>query len=218
MISEIESKLKQVRTKEEDVNEGQQIFHSIMLFVFGGVLGYVSKWLDLLELDSGIGWHRVLERLDLANVLSALAVWMLLSLAIAVCSSSPARAALNVFLFLAAMCLSYHVYTILHGGFNPLSYMMGWYILSALSTLLAAVCWYGKGVGTPSVVIDVLILAVMTCACFSVGHWYIGFHGALNAVFYAVSVILLHRNAKWTSISVLGGLVLALVFSPFFPQ
>lgn len=216
-MKDLQSKLLKIREPEEAPAHGVWFFNSVMIFVAGGVLGYISKWLDLLELDSTVGWHRIVEQWNLGVVFSEFPIWILLALAIAVLSASPARASLNVFFFLGAMCLSYHVYTILHAGFNPLSYMLGWYILAAGSTVLAAVCWYGRGVTIWSVILDVLILAVMTRFCFSVGHWYIGFNGAVNAGIYAVSVLLLHRNAKWTSVSVLGGILVAILLGPLIP-
>ena len=89
--------------------------------IAGILLGVFSKWLDSIALDNNIWWHRIIERLDLGNFFSEMAIWLLISLAIAVFSSSASMAALNVFAFFAGMCAAYHLYSILFAGFNPSS-------------------------------------------------------------------------------------------------
>ena len=89
--------------------------------IAGVLLGIFSKWLDSIALDNSIWWHRIIERIDLGNFFSEIAIWLLIALAIAVFSSSALMAALNVFAFFTGMCAAYHLYSILCAGFNPLS-------------------------------------------------------------------------------------------------
>ena len=77
--------------------------HTALILIAGIALGFFSKWLDGLALDSGIGWHRLIEAADLGNFFSDIAFWMLAALVIAVFSASALRAGLNVFVFFAGM-------------------------------------------------------------------------------------------------------------------
>ena len=191
--------------------------NTLLLALLGIVLGVFAKWLDQLALDDRVWWHLLIEKLDLVNVFSGLPVWLTMTLAIAVFSRTPGRAALNGFVFLLGMCLAYHAYTVLFAGFNPDRYMMIWYGLTAVSPLLAAVCWYGRGPTNASILIDTLILAVMAMTCFSVGWVYIGFNGAVNAALFAVAVVVLYQKPKQILISALGGAALAVAVFPLLP-
>lgn len=114
------------------------------------------------------------------------------------------------------MCLSYHIYTVIFSGFNPLSYMMIWYALTIVSPFLALVCWYGKGRTVPSAVIDVLIFTVMIRCCFSVGLWYFDFTSLINILIFAASALILYSTPKQTLISLAGAVILAFVISAVY--
>ena len=94
----ITDKLKEIRTPAPPAARRAVLF-TALAFLTGGALGIFSKWLDTLALDSSVWWHVVLERLDLHNFFSDLAIWLLAALLIAVYSSSALRAAWNVFAF-----------------------------------------------------------------------------------------------------------------------
>ena len=133
---------------------------AFIIIVAGILLGIFSKWLDTLALDGTIWWHRILEVTDLGNFFSDLAIWLLLALAIALYSPSEKEAAINVFLFFAGMCIAYHLFSILFGGFNPLSYMMRWYLITLISPLLALLCRYAKKEGIPSLILSACMICV----------------------------------------------------------
>ncbi len=185
--------------------------------LFGAALGFFSKWLDDLALDSTIRWHRLVERLDLGNFFSDLAVWLLLALVIAVFSRSALQAAVRVFLFFAGMCAAYHLYTVVFSGFNPRQYMMLWYAITLASPLLAAVCWYAKGKRAVSIVLDCAIFAVFVLSCFSVGWFYVSPRGGLYLLVFLGAAAVLYRSPKQTLISLPAGFVLALLLSPVWP-
>ena len=140
-------------------------FYAVGSLILGILLGIFSKWLDSLALDRTIWWHRMLERLDLGNFFSEMAVWLLLALVIAVFSSSAVTVALNVFAFFAGMCAAYHLYSILFAGFNPSSYMMIWYAITLVSPVLAVLCWYARGKGLLPILLDIGIMSVFTLSC-----------------------------------------------------
>ena len=203
--------LSKIRTPNKDMKLSVQIIHSILILLLGIILGVFSKWLDNMSINDTIWWQYILGIFDLRNVFSEFAIWLLLALAISVYSSTPLRACLNVFLFFAGMCGSYHLYTIVFAGFNPQSYMMIWYGFTLLSPALAFVCWYGKGETKVSVIIDILILAVMMSACFASGFWYFDITRIINVMIFVGSAVILYNAPKYTIISLLGAVVLSFV-------
>ncbi len=186
-------------------------------FAVGVLLGIISKWLDNLAFDDLIWWHGIIERLDLNNFFSAMAIWLLIALIIAVFSSSADRAALNVFLFFAGMCVAYHIYTIMFSGFDPSSYMMIWYGITLASPVLAVLCWYARGKGAVPVVLDLCIMSIFSLACFAMGMFYIDPLGILYVLVYLAALIVLYRDPKQTAISIIGGFLLAFLLNPLWP-
>lgn len=185
--------------------------------IAGILLGVFSKWLDSIALDNNIWWHRIIEKLDLGNFFSEMAIWLLISLAIAVFSSSALMAALNVFAFFAGMCAAYHLYSILFAGFNPSSYMVIWYAITLVSPVLAALCWYAKGKGTIPIFLDIGIMAVFTLSCFSLGFFYVDLRGILYLLVFIGATAILYRNPKQTAISISAGFLVALLLNPLWP-
>ena len=212
----IKEKLDQIR-KPEKMTAGKDRAVILLVFAAGIALGIISKFLDNLALDSTVWWHRVIEFLNLGIFFSEIAVWLLAALLIAVCSASAIRAAVNVFVFFAGMCLAYHIYTVFFSGFNPLSYMMIWYGITLLSPLLAMLCWYAKGAGKIAVLLDAGILSVFFLACFSIGFFYIDLKGVLYLLVFACAVFILYTNPKQILQSILIGFVLSFLLSPIWP-
>ena len=197
--------------------ENRMIWTAILIFFAGVALGIFSKWLDTLALDEAIWWHRLLEVLDLGNFFSDMAIWLLLALAIALFSNTRTEAAGNVFLFFAGMCIAYHLFSVLFGGFNPLSYMMRWYLNTLISPLLALLCRYAKEEGILSLFLSAGILGVFLLSCFAIGWIYVDFRGVLYGIVFLAAVCLMYKNPKQLLISLLGGLLLAFLFSPYWP-
>ena len=193
------------------------VISAVLIFAAGITLGIISKWLDNLALDSTIWWHRLFETLDLGNFFSDFAVWLLIALIIAVFSPSPMRAALNVFVFFAGMCVAYHAYTILFSGFDPSSYMMIWYGITLLSPILAVFCWYSKGAGAVPVIIDIAIIAVFSLSCFSIGLVYISLRSVLYLLVFVGAIVVLYRDPKQLLISLPVGFLLSFLISPIWP-
>ena len=204
--------LYKIRTPNRDIKLSLHITYSILILLFGIALGVFSKWLDNMGINDAIWWQHILGIIDLRNVFSEFAIWLLIALAISVYSSSPLRAGLNVFLFFAGMCISYHLYTIVFAGFNPQRYMMIWYGFTLLSPVLAFICWYSKGKTKVSLIIDTLILAVMMSECFAIGFWYFDITRIINVIIFVGSVVILYSEPKQTVVSLLGAVVLSYAF------
>ena len=208
--------LRKIR-KPKRTSPARAVVLGALSLLLGISLGFFAKWLDDLAFDSTLWWHRVIERLDLGNFFSELAVWLLLALAIAVFSRSAFQAAVRVLLFFAGMCAAYHLYTVLFSGFNPKQYMLLWYAITLASPLLAAVCWYAKGKRAVSIVLDCGIFAVFTLACFSVGWLYVSPRGGLYLLVFLGAAAVLFRSPKQLLISLPAGFILALLASPVWP-
>ena len=159
--------LEKVRTSNNNLITFNKIINSSMVFVFGIALGVFSKWLDTLALNDSIWWQHILGMLNLGNIFSLLGVWVLIAVCISVYSSSPLRSSINLFIFFLGMCISYHIYTIIFAGFNPMNYMLIWYAITLISPFMAFVCWYAKGNGIIAFIIKVSIITVMILCCFA---------------------------------------------------
>lgn len=207
--------LEQIRTPKNDLSTSKKIINTIIIFVLGIGLGVFSKWLDNTAIDDSIWWQHLLGILDLGNVFSLFGVWILIAVCISVFSRTPWRAVINVFLFFLGMNISYHLYTIVFAGFNPMNYMMIWYTITLISPFMAFVCWYAKGNGIISLTINIFIIAVMTLCSFGIGMWYFDFTSIINTVIFIITLIVLYDTPNKSTYSLIGGISLAYLIRLF---
>ena len=213
-VAGIKEKLYRIRSPKPTTVK-RTVIITVIVFLIGVGLGIFQKWIESVGLENGIWWHRIIETLDLGNFFSQFAIWLLLALIIAVFSASPLRAALKVFVFFAGMCIAYHLGSVLFAGFNPASYMMIWYGITLGSPFLAAICWYAKGPGVVSIILDILIIMVFTLACFGIGFVYVTYRGILFLLTFIAVPVVLFKSPKQTLISLPIGFLLAFPLSPF---
>lgn len=199
--------LDRIRKKDSDISLKRKMINTVLITVLGMTLGFLSKWLDSRTFDNAI-----LDLLDPGNFFSDMAVWLFIALSIAIYSSSPERAGINVFLFFLSMTVAYHLYTVLFSGFDPGKYMLIWYGLTAISPAFAYISWYAKSSSGFSIVIVSIIILVMLVSCFGIGMWYFDTKGILYTITFIASLLVLYKDIKMLSISFMIGLILSFMF------
>lgn len=203
--------LNKIRTPNPNVSTKNKIINTLLIFLMGIVLGVFAKFLDNLSINSDIWWQNIIGILDLRNVFSLFGIWIFIAITISVYSETSQRAGLNVFLFFIGMATSYHLYTICFSGFNPKNYMLIWYGITLLSPLLAYICWYAKGTGKISFLINILILTTMLLSSFSLGFWYFDLNSFIDLLLFIGTIIILYTNTKKTGYSLLFSIILAFI-------
>lgn len=193
----------------------KKILHSIVVLFFGIVLGTVSKFLDTTPSNE---LPFIIERLDVRNFLGRFAIWILIAVCISIYSNSSIRAAVNVFTFFLGMVTSYYLYSKFIAGFFPRSYAMIWFGLTAISPLLAFVCWYAKGKSKISLAISSLIIAVLFNMTFSYGWIYFDIYSSLELIVFICGLIILRRSTiKETIVTTAIGVVAAMILNMILP-
>ncbi len=204
-------KLNSIRSYDKKYNKKRALIITIVILLFGILVGIVAKCLDNLALDNNIWWHNIIAHFDIGNILSCMGIWLLIALIISIYSKTPFRAALNVFLFFIGMNVSYHIWTIVYSGFNPSRYMMIWYNLTILSPLLAYISWYSKGSHIVSIIISSFIIGVMMVFSFSTGYWYIYFKSIIDTLIFIFTLIVLFHDYKTSIKSLIVGILLSFI-------
>lgn len=143
-----------IRRPQKRIPLNRAVIYSMGIMACGLITGVGVKLMDIYTAHLG-------------NIFSQMSVWIFLCSVLAVYSSTPRRAAVNVFLFCAGMLLTY--YLTAEGMHSPYSmtFVYGWSVFSLFSPVLAFFTWYAKGKGTVSrlltagIVVVLLVLAVL---------------------------------------------------------
>lgn len=207
--------LNRIRCANKQMPMSKNILHSIAVLFFGIVLGTVSKFLDTTPSNE---LPFIIERLDVRNFLGRFAIWILIAVCISIYSNSSIRAAVNVFTFFLGMVTSYYLYSKFIAGFFPRSYAMIWFGLTAISPLLAFVCWYAKGKSKISLAISSLIIAVLFNMTFAYGWIYFDIYSSLELIVFICGLVILRRSTiKETIVTTAIGVIAAMILNMILP-
>ncbi len=122
-------------------------FTPVMMFIFGAVLGVVSKLLDI-------------HTSNLGNIFSQMSIWILLGTLIAIFSKTKGKAALNVFVFCIGMLITYYITSELTNSVYGITFIYGWAAFSVCSPVFAVLTWMTKEKGVLGKIISSGILVV----------------------------------------------------------
>ncbi|MDE6747759.1 MAG: hypothetical protein K2K21_01655, partial [Lachnospiraceae bacterium] len=144
--------------------------------------------------------------------------WVLIAVCISIYSNSSIRAAINVFVFFVGMVTSYYLYSKFVAGFFPRSYAMIWYGFTAISPMLAFICWYAKGKSKLSFALSSMIIAVLFNMTFFYSMTYFGMRSILELIAFICGLVALKRNTiKNTIIMTAIGVILAFILNLLVP-
>ena len=207
--------LNNIRRVNKQIPLSKKVFSSITILLLGIVLGIVSKFLDTTPSNE---LPFIIESLDFGNFFGRLAIWILIAVCISIYSNSPIRAAINVFIFFVGMVTSYYLYSKFIAGFFPRSYAMIWFGITAISPLLAFVCWYAKGEHKISLILSSILIAVLFNTTFVYGWIYFDIYSILEAIVFICGLVILRRNTiKDTIIMTALGVVIAIFLNMLIP-
>ena len=157
-----------------------------------------SKFLDCTPVNE---LPFIFEYLDITNFLGRFAIWVMIALCISIYSNSSLRAAINVFVFFVGMVTSYYLYSKYIAGFFPRSYAMIWVVFTAISPILAFICWYAKGKSKLALILSSMILAILFNMTFVFGDIYFEIRSILELITFICGIVVMKRdNIKNTMI------------------
>ena len=207
-----------IRSVEQQLSLGKMVRNTAAIALLGILLGLFSKYLDYRQAQLPAFLMFLDETFDLHNFLGRFAIWIVLAVAISICSNSPLRAAINVFAFFVGMVVSYYWYSAFIAGFFPKSYAIIWAGFTMLSPILAFLCWYAKGKGWISLVLSSAICAVLFNLTFAYGLTYFDLRSSLELITFLCSLVMLRRKTiKDTAMMIALAVTLAVVLRAVAP-
>ena len=203
--------LNDIRNAENPISNNDKIINTIAVLFLGIAFGTFSKYLDFRQAELPCVLMAIDEAFDIHNFLGRFAIWVLIALCISIYSNSAIRASVNVFAFFVGMVASYYLYSNYIAGFFPRSYAMIWFGFTAVSPLLAFVCWYARGKSKLAFILSALILAVLFNMCFVYGFGYFSARSVLEVIVFIIGFIVLKRNSLRSS-ALMGTISIVLAF------
>ena len=121
----------------------QKMLYVLLNFVFGIILGFLSKYIEAIPHFGIFGDFLNL----LGDISSKIGMWIFIATIISCWSQAPGLGAINVFAFVSGMLLTYYIYSMKLFGFFPTHYFLRWGLIAFASPLAAYIVWFGRGTG-----------------------------------------------------------------------
>lgn len=202
--------LEKIRASKNNLPYRTQVFNTAGILLFGIIMGAFSKFLDCTPSNY---LPYLFRTMDITNFFGRFAVWIFLAVCISVFSTSPSRAAVNVFVFFAGMVTSYYLYSKFIAGFFPRSYALIWVGFTMISPILAFICWYAKGDGIVALGISSGIISVLFNTAFGYGIGYFHMRYLPEFLVLTAGILVLRRSGKETLVMLGCGIVMAFLFN-----
>lgn len=214
----MKSFLNTIRSEEKPKSVRRQVVDTFGILLLGIALGTFSKFLDFRQGELPSVLMAIDRVLDVHNFLGRFAIWVLIAVCISIYSNSSVRAAINVFVFFTGMVTSYYLYSKFVAGFFPRSYAMIWVGFTAVSPLLAFICWYAKGKSKLSFALSAMIIAFLFKMTFIYSMTYFEMRSILDLIVFICGLAVLKRNTiKDSIIMTVIGVILAFVLKLLVP-
>ena len=121
-------------------------------------------------------------------------------------------------IFFVGMVSSYYIYSNLVAGFFPNSYAMIWFGFTAISPLLAFICWYAKGKRKISFILSSIIIAILFNFTFIYGWSYFDIYSILEVIVFTCGLVALKRdNIKETVYMIISAVIIAIILNLLVP-
>lgn len=210
--------LDRIREPETDVSLASSIVSTILVAVFGLIVGIVAQTFEYFATNSSVWWMDIIKDLQLNVVFHKFPIWFMLGLTVAVSSSRPLKAAINEFAFFAGVIVGFNVVPIVFSQASRPDNMGTWIIALIVSVPLAMIFWYAKSRSWPSIAFDAIIIGVLSAFCFDCGFLYFHFNDLMidliNAVIVILTVVALSSGVIQILVSLIGGILIALILGP----
>lgn len=129
------------------------ILNSISLFIIGGILGVLSKYLDIYDYVQHYGF-------TFGEMFSELSIWILFGVLISIYSDTRKKAMINILPFCLGMLLTYYITAELTHSIYGWNFIKGWLCFSFCSPIMAYFTWMTKEKGILPKIISVGIIIV----------------------------------------------------------
>lgn len=209
--------LNKIRTPHKGSSLTKKVTFSLLCALLGFALGIFSKFLDCTPSNA---MPKIVNDFDITNFFGRIAIWAFIAMIISVFSKTPLRAAINAPCFFAGSLLGYCIYSYFVAGFMPdRSYLFTWLFLTAISSVLAVICWYAKGYGTAATILSAFIIAyfILQAFSFAADFSYFEINKGLEIILLPISIAVLYKKPKQTIISVIAAIFISyfIVLLPF---
>ena len=210
--------LDKVREPDLTASVPASVLSTILVGVFGVAVGLLAQAAEFFAENSTVWWQDIVKDLEFNLVFHKFPIWFMLGLTVAVCSQRPLKAAINELVFFIGVIVGFNIVPIIFKDAPKPENLMTWVLIAAVSVPLAMIFWYSKSGSWPSILFDALIIGVLAAYCFDCGLVYFHFTDMImdlfNAVIIALVAIALATGIIQFVVSLLGGIIIALVLGP----
>lgn len=163
--------------------------------LFAGIcMGVIFKIVDGINIDYNMSVLEFVTLIDIKNFLKDMSVWILISVYIAIKSKSTLNASFNVFIFFVAMTTSYYIVNLYIYNYNPMLYMIFWYLITFISPVFGYLFWFSDKDRWYSNYIRTFIFFTLSISSFYMGWIYIDLNSLLNISLLVIAVFIFRKR------------------------